>query len=921
MQTAEGDPFGTESIRTPVLTAWRDSPTRFTEDTNTERDLRVGGYRDRLFVELAQNAADAAKLGGRPGTLRVSLVDGELRVANTGAPLDAPGVASLASLRASSKGAGLVGQFGVGFAAVLTVTDEPRVVSRPGGIRFSAAQTRAEAGREGEVPVLRLPWPTEPDEPPLPSGFDTEVRLPLRSDVDGPALLAELDSAAEDLLLALPWLNRVELDGRVWLRSEVAGALVITAPDGKTRRWLTHGSLDIDCVWAVQVLASGEPIPLESSVLHAPTPTDERLSLPARLIAAIPIEPSRRRVLPGPGVRPALVAAAAAYPGLVRKMHAEYRPALVPAATFPLSEVDTTLREMITARLREDAWLPAAEGDDLTGGRARVLSAESPKLVKLLAEAVPGLIALSGPKVQRALAPVGVEPISLAQVIEQITGIAREPSWWRELYDQLLPLLEAHTVSADELGGLPVPLVDGRTLPGPRGSLLFGAADDLLELLAEAGIGGLRLVHPDAAHPLLERLGAKQAEARDLLESPALRDAVERGAEGSDVVPLAGAVLRLAYEAPVDWLGSLVLPAEHGWRRAEELVLPSSPLLKIFDADGIGEDAPLDVLDADFAEDWPADVLTGAGVLDTFVLQDDEDEPEVRDLDLVADDRWPDALRLLAARPNTWRVLARPDSRTARWLAVHAELAGRAPAEWRMPSATTLAGLYDPVPDVDLPDEVLIAAGVRTTLGITDADDVAELMDRLADASREVSPGLAARAHTVLADAEFADDYVPSRVRALDGSVCDAEDAVVLDTPWPLGVLPASRVVAALPGAERAARLADLLDLPLAAEKVAEVRVDSEGELIPWRELAAVVVVADLLGLELPEGGVHMHEELTVAHGDASVAVPWWYDGGLHAADTSEGLARALAWAMDRWDDRHTITAFLDEPTAESLHA
>ena len=81
------------------------------------------------------------------------------------------------------------------------------------------------------------------------------------------------------------------------------------------------------------------------------------------------------------------------------------------------------------------------------------------------------------------------------------------------------------------------------------------------------------------------------------------------------------------------------------------------------------------------------------------------------------------------------------------------------------------------------------------------------------------------------------------------------------------------------------------------------------------------MVDADLVGLELREGGVYIHEELTVAYGGSSVAVPWWSDADLHAADTSEGLARALAWAMDRWNDRHTITAFLDEPTAESLHA
>ena len=54
------DPFQTAALRDGVLAAWRDSPTRFREDANAEEDLYLGGYRDRLFVELAQNAADAA---------------------------------------------------------------------------------------------------------------------------------------------------------------------------------------------------------------------------------------------------------------------------------------------------------------------------------------------------------------------------------------------------------------------------------------------------------------------------------------------------------------------------------------------------------------------------------------------------------------------------------------------------------------------------------------------------------------------------------------------------------------------------------------------------------------------------------------------------------------------------------------------
>jgi hypothetical protein len=162
------DPFGTARLRESTLRAWRDSPTRLTEDTNVERDLRVGAYRDRLFVELAQNAADAAMAARAPGRLRVSLVDRELRFANTGAPLDARGVASLASLRASGKTGGTVGRFGVGFAAVRTVSDAPTVVSTTGGVAFSADRTRQAAGIDGDVPVLRLPWPVPAD---VPAGF------------------------------------------------------------------------------------------------------------------------------------------------------------------------------------------------------------------------------------------------------------------------------------------------------------------------------------------------------------------------------------------------------------------------------------------------------------------------------------------------------------------------------------------------------------------------------------------------------------------------------------------------------------------------------------------------------------------------------------------------------------------------------
>ena len=89
--TGLADPFDTAGLRARVLDAWAASPGRFREDANAEEDYALGGYRDRVVVELAQNAADAAVRGGVPGRLRLTLEDGVLTALNAGAPLDAAG--------------------------------------------------------------------------------------------------------------------------------------------------------------------------------------------------------------------------------------------------------------------------------------------------------------------------------------------------------------------------------------------------------------------------------------------------------------------------------------------------------------------------------------------------------------------------------------------------------------------------------------------------------------------------------------------------------------------------------------------------------------------------------------------------------------------------------------------------------------
>ena len=67
------DIFDTASVRLRVLASWAASPARFREDANAEEELIRGAYRDRLVVELAQNAADAAVRARVPGRLLLRL--------------------------------------------------------------------------------------------------------------------------------------------------------------------------------------------------------------------------------------------------------------------------------------------------------------------------------------------------------------------------------------------------------------------------------------------------------------------------------------------------------------------------------------------------------------------------------------------------------------------------------------------------------------------------------------------------------------------------------------------------------------------------------------------------------------------------------------------------------------------------------
>lgn len=982
------DVFNTAALRRAALQAWESSPTRFREDANAEEDLRLGGYRDRLLVELAQNAADAA---GSGGVLRLQVVDGELRAANTGDPLTAQGVAALAALRASAKRDGAsVGRFGVGFAAVLAVSEEPRILSTSGSVAFSAGRTRAEVvelpnaaaeaeRRAGAVPVLRLPWPV--DERP-PEGFATEVRLPLRAGVDGAALLEQFAAEAADVLLALPGLAEVQVGQRCWTREDLPDDRVLISGPERVVRWLVHRSSGplgavaddlgaesrhdgYEVCWAVPVDESGVPAPLDEDVLHAPTPTEERLSLPARLLASVPLEPDRRRAATSAVTERVLARAAELYPQLLAEVEPQHRLALVPLPGFPLSDVDDALRRSITDQLRAVAWLPSVDGAQVAPRQARVLDVVSAELAELLGEVLTGLLPaeFSAASHRPALNALEVPRLGLAEVVEAVTGLERPATWWYQLYDALDGVERADPAVREELGALPVPLVDGRVVTGPRDVLLSeGDADDPAAALSTLDISGLRIADPEAAHELLERLGAHRAGAAELLDAPPLVDAVRSSVadaqSGVDCRPLAEAVLRLVDGARGrEWLGALALPDSEGeQRRADELLLPGAPLLRVLDPEAVGGDGPLGVLDADFAERWSPELLRSVGVLSTFAVRVEEDpqEPDgdfpdvgqwwaeqeaarsswpparflgVRDLDLVADDAWPEAVALLAGHPDSLDALREPAGYAGWWIARNAVLGGRPPRHWRMPAAEELAGLYDPVPDLGMPDEHLRLAGVRTQLSIEDSSGAADLIARLGDSNRAVHASTALRAHRALAESvvsgvcDPSEVPTPTAVRSLAGAVVGADRAVVLDEPWMLGILDAPLVVAG-GGADDydAEALAEVLDLPLASEEAA-LPASGQGRAQAWSDVGRVAVSCELLGIPVPDGEVTLHDGLKVQARTGEHEVHWWVDplGTVHSERTPDGLSRALAWAAGRWEHRFALAALLADPDPATL--
>lgn len=825
----------------------------------------------------------------------IRLREGVLTVANTGKPLTAQGLLALCTLRASAKRGAedTIGRFGTGFAAVLAVTDAPSISSGGAVLTWSAAATRALLRdsplsgelslREGQVPVLRLPFAAAATHPP--TGYDTEVRLPLRPDIDAASLLAGIDAtlllvleSLDEIVVEAPGFRRelradraadgsVTVDGLRWLRA-TAGAALPGALLAEAGPEAAAGEIRATAWWPADGWPQAVP-----RVLYAPTPTEEKLSVPALIVADVPLEAHRRRSLPGPLRSFALGVAADAIAALAEQLPGSTVLQLVPTG-LPASQVDAELATLVLERLTRLWPLPGRRVLDL--GRA------TPAVHAFLHRGdepeIPDLLPAHWPVESPALRALGVERLETADVVALLSADAetRTVTWWADAWAVL-----AEAPDREALAALPVPLLGGGLAAGPRG-LLCAREDPVPEGLAQR----LQLRDPAAAHPLQLALGAIDAGPLELLA--ALRPEIAASYDEGDT-ELARPVLTLAATlrpGECGWLADLAVRDSHDEiAPAGELVLPGSPLDL-----ALRDDAPLGVIAEQFVHEFGVPALLAAGVGSGLVevrgdeavadldggeefldaIADPGEEPVgVKDLEWL---RWPAGLALLGDLSSA----AVPYVRW--WCAREPVFGGRLPREVLAEDADPLlAGLYDPAP-AGIDPAVFALLGCRQLLP-ADADDVFDLLDRLGDSARDIDRQ---RLRSVLIHIAGLPEPVagepPAWVRAVDVGgavvVVPRSSAVLVDSP-------------------------DLLPL-LGNRAIVPVPLGSARALSRWLGVA--------LASSLGSFAVIAAKPLTVNDVDgAPTRVSWRVTGEQVFAEGPEGLGRARAWLAGQWDHRHAF--------------
>jgi hypothetical protein len=452
-------------------------------------------YRGRYAIELLQNAHDACADADTIGQAWLRLTPTALLVANQGVPFTADRIDSLLQLGDSSKKADraehhTIGYKGVGFSAVLEITDQPQIISASTRFCFHRHAALERVGQvlgsqPRAVPMRYFPFPLNQDdlgedsaavEDLLNGGAVTVIRLPLVNPRKSKEVQAELQSGLRpETLLFMPHLQRLTLETPAsairWSRR--AGHRVapgqlqhLREEGGTTRSWLIASrtvaldkaevaALD-DPLWASVRQANisvgvpwrdGKPDPDRGDQpMHVYFPTDDRLGRPLLVHGDFYVQSNRRRITSagrGADVSRAIAAAAADLTADLAVALADHGNTLLRtlAPCGPADGFGSVLAQMIDARLRERRILrPADQSAPVAAAGLRRVAADLSQrhlaaLVDVMSPRNDILRAGDDAGCGKWLDSLGTATLPAAAVVERLTPHASTP------YDAMLSVV------------------------------------------------------------------------------------------------------------------------------------------------------------------------------------------------------------------------------------------------------------------------------------------------------------------------------------------------------------------------------------------------------------------------------------------------------------------------------------------------
>lgn len=237
------------------LRAYSAQPRDANEHFETEVEVLSGGYAYRQLFELVQNAADAiGESGEASGRIHVRLDASQLIAANSGAALDEDGIVALLNARSSSKRAGQIGRFGIGFKSLLKLGGVVDLVSRSIGLRFDPEWCRGvirdhlSLPGEARAPGMRLAQVLDPGDVDSPlwryGSFDwatTVVTAEVAEAETHDRLAEEMAAFPAEFVLFLESDVKLELEADTGLRRTITRRRegdIFVVDDGTTEsRW------------------------------------------------------------------------------------------------------------------------------------------------------------------------------------------------------------------------------------------------------------------------------------------------------------------------------------------------------------------------------------------------------------------------------------------------------------------------------------------------------------------------------------------------------------------------------------------------------------------------------------------------------------------------------------------------------------